>query len=241
MSLIARLLNVFAIPGEVFSEVRATPSTPANWIVPAVLLVVVSWVSVWLILSQEPLRYQLRELSDKAIQQQVDKGKLSQADADKVRQFSDIGSRGGMVLMPLVFAFVTPFFWGLVLWVIGGQILKGGFGYMKAVEVAGLANTVAILETIIKTLLIILTSNIFAAPSLALLIKNFDPENQLHSMLAVINFMTMWLLVVRSIGLARLANIGFARAAGWVFGIWLGYTGLMIGFALAMKAVFQPH
>ncbi|HLP78356.1 MAG TPA: hypothetical protein VK327_15735, partial [Candidatus Paceibacterota bacterium] len=37
MSLPARLLNIFAIPGEVFRDVKAAPRSLANWLVPVVL------------------------------------------------------------------------------------------------------------------------------------------------------------------------------------------------------------
>jgi hypothetical protein len=37
-SIAARLLNLFAAPGEVFDEVISSPVTPANWIVPVLLV-----------------------------------------------------------------------------------------------------------------------------------------------------------------------------------------------------------
>ena len=38
MSLAARLLNVFATPGDVFDDVKVAPASTANWLVPALLL-----------------------------------------------------------------------------------------------------------------------------------------------------------------------------------------------------------
>src|SRR5262249_5941039 len=98
--------------------------------------------------------------------------------------------------------------------------LKGGFSYVKALEVAGLANMIAALEAVVRALLVFVTSNIFASPSLALLVKNFDPQNTQHSLLAALNVMTIWLLAVRAIGLARLTGASFGKAAAWVYGIW---------------------
>ena len=45
MSLVGRLLNVFATPGDVFQEVKAAPETAANWLVPALILIAVSWAA----------------------------------------------------------------------------------------------------------------------------------------------------------------------------------------------------
>jgi hypothetical protein len=95
-----------------------------------------------------------------------------------------------------------------------------------------------ILETTVKGLLIVLSGNILASPSLALFIKDFDPQNTTHGLLAAVNVMTFWLLIVRSIGLARLGQVSFSRAARWVFGIWAVYTGFFLGFGLLMKAAF---
>ncbi len=238
MSLPARLLNVFAIPGDVFAEVKQSPPAPANWLVPAVLLILVSWISSWIVLSQDSIRYQVSEMTEKSIQKQIEKMKMPADQAEKMRSYGALGMKATMVVAPVCVAFVTPFFWGLVLWLVGTKLNKGSFGFMKAVEVAGLANSIVILEAIVKTLLIVLSGNLFASPSLALLVKDFDPQNTTHGLLAAVNVMTVWLLMVRVIGWARLTEVSFARAARWVFGIWAAYTALFLGFGLLVKAAF---
>ena len=122
---------------------------------------------------------------------------------------------------------------------MGAGLLKGNFPYMKAVEVVGLANMIGVLEVIVKTLLIVGLGNLYASPSLVLLVKEFDPQNTVHSLLALVNVMTFWLLAVRGIGLARLSGVSFAKAAAWVFGIWAAYTGLLIGLAFVAKTAFK--
>jgi hypothetical protein len=238
MSLPARLLNVFAIPGEVFREVKATPSSPANWLAPALLLVLVSWIGGWWVMSQPTIKQQLTEITDKAIQQQIDKKKIPEAQADQIRQYGDIGARINMAVAPLFMAFGTPFFWGLIFWLLGAKVMKADFGYMKAVEVAGLANTIVVLEAIVKTLMIVLSGNLFASPSLAFLVKEYDPQSSLHTLLALGNLMTFWLLIVRAIGFSRLTNMSFGKAAVWVFAIWATYTGLFVGCGMAVRAAF---
>jgi hypothetical protein len=110
---------------------------------------------------------------------------------------------------------------------------------MKAVEVVGLANMIGVLDVIVRTLLIVGMGNLYAAPSLGLLVKDFDPQNPVHSLLAVVNVMTFWLLAVRAIGLARLSGASFAKAALWVFGIWAAYTGFLIGLGALAQAAFK--
>jgi len=141
-------------------------------------------------------------------------------------KWAGISGKVAAAAAPVVAGFVTPFFWGLILWLVGAKVLKGSFPYMKAVEVIGLANMVCVLEVIVRTLLIVGMGNLYAAPSLMLLVKEFNPQNPVHSLLAVVNVMTFWVLAVRAIGLARLSGASVAKAALWVFGIWAAYTGL---------------
>lgn len=233
MSLAGRLFNVFATPGDVFDEVRAAPETTANWLVPALILIVLSWAAAALIFSQPSIKQQLSELTEQAIQRQIDSAHLSEQQADQARamgeKWAGISAQIAAGLAPVAVGFILPFVWGLIVWLLGAQLFKGHFPYMKAVEIVGLANMILVLEVIVKTLLIVGLGNLYASPSLALLVKQFDPQNPLHSALAAINGMTFWLLVARAIGLARLSGASLAKAAVWVFAIWAAY----LAFSLA--------
>ena len=58
-------------------------------------------------------------------------------------------------------------------------------------------------------------------------------------LLALVNVMTLWLLAVRAVGLARLSGASFVKAALWVLGIWAAYTGFFVGLGLLAKAAFK--
>jgi hypothetical protein len=239
---VGKLMNVFAAPGEVFGEIKTAPPRTANWLTPALLLIVLSWVSGWLIFSQPAIQQQIRDITNKAIDRQVEAGKLNGAQADQARtaaeKFGSIGYKIGAVVGPVFMAFATPFWGGLILWLVGSFALKAPFPYLKAVEIAGLANMILVLDVIVRTLLVLITGNLFAALSLMLAVKDFDPQNTFHSVLALVNVMTFWLLTIRSIGLARFTGAPVVKAAAWVFGIWIVLMGLIIGFGAAMRAAF---
>ena len=243
MSLGGRLLNVFAAPGEVFQEVKTAGVETANWLAPALILIAVSWAAAWVIFSQDSINHQLSEITDRAIQKQIEKTQMSEQQAEQARamgeKWASISAKIGSALAPVIGGFVTPFFWGLIVWLVGAKLLKGNFPYMKAVEVVGLANMVSVLDVIVRTLLIVALGNLYAAPSLVLLVREFDPQNTVHSLLALVNVMTFWLLAVRAVGLARLSGASFTKAALWVFGIWAAYTGFFVGLGVLAKAVFQ--
>ena len=243
LSLSGRLFNVFATPGDVFQEVKTARVSAANWLAPALILILVSWVSSWLIFSQDSIKHQLSEITDQAIQKQIEKSHLSEQQAEQSRaigeKWAGIMAKVAAVLVPVFGGFVTPFFWGLILWLVGAKVFKGDFPFMKAVEVVGLVNMVSVLDVIVRTLLIIGLGNLYAAPGLVLLVKDFDPQNTVHGLLALVNVTTFWVLALRAIGLARISSVSFTKAALWVFGIWAAYTGFFIGLGVLMRAVFK--
>ncbi len=233
-SLIARLMNVFVAPDEVFTEVKASPPSSANWLMPAVLVALVSLVGAWLIFSQETINHQIEEMIDRQMEQ------VPKAQADAGRSIGVFVTKISVVAGPVIGAFIVPFWTGLVLWLVGTKVLKGNFGYMKAVEVGGLTNMISVLDALVKIPLIISMGNLFASPSLALLVKDFDPQKPVHGLLGMANVMLLWALIVQSIGLARLSGRSFTVAAAWIFGITAVITGFFMGIGFAFRAAFGP-
>ena len=237
MSLPARLINVFLAPGEVFDAIRSSPPSAANWLVPALLLIVVSWVGVGIVFSQESIRQQAIEVAERNLStlkpEQVEQAR------PMIEKMAVLGPASGFAVLPLFDGFIGTFFWGLVLWGFGAKAFKGGFTYMKAVEAAGLANMVLVLDAIVRTLLALARNNAYASPSLMLLVKDFDPQNATQGLLALANLMIFWLLVTRSVGFARLARVSLVKAAACVFGVWITYTGFFVALGFAAKALFS--
>lgn len=242
-TLTARLFNVFATPGEVFEEIKVSPPCTANWVVPALIAVAVSWLAAVVVFSQDSIKHQVSEISAQAIEKQIEAMKPSEAQADQMRaaaeKFGGIGQKIGAYVSPVVVAFAVPFIWGGLFWLVGTIVFKQGVSYMKSVEVVGLSGMIGVLEIVVRSLLMVSMGSLFAGPSLALLVKDFDPQNMLHGLLAVANVMTLWWLVVYAIGLARLVRTALWKAAVWVFGIWALYTGVLLGLAFAVQAVFK--
>lgn len=241
MSLGGRLFNMYATPGEVFEDIRLRPPAVANWLVPALIAIVVGWIGSWLIFSQDAVLHQLSEMAEQGVQKQIERMNASPEQAEQMREaaakYGAIGQRVGGFLMPPIAALGTPFMWGLLLW-LASKGLRSQVAYMKMVEVVGLSSMIGILDGIIRTLMIVALGNLWAGPHAGMLVPGFDPQNSLHGVLAALSVMTFWILGVRAIGLARLTGSSFTKAALWVFGIWAGYTALFTGIGLALKKVF---
>src|SRR4030042_1899749 len=93
MSLMERLINVFAAPGELYENVRLTPRTTSNWLVPWVIFAIVAVVMGQVMLSNPSLTDQLGAVNKKQIDKQVQEGKVPAEQAEQAyEQFAKPGS-----------------------------------------------------------------------------------------------------------------------------------------------------
>jgi len=229
MCFAARLLNVFAIPSEVFAVVKASPVSLWNWLVPALLLSAVGMLTVFLVVSQPTLQRQMHERIEqqaKLLQEQVQAGKVKQADADRMVAFTrslaqpdTLKVLGGTAAAG--FGVVRVFWWAFVLWVLGRGFLKARLGYIKTLEVTGLGLMTSVLGSVVMMLLMVNLPKLFTSPSVALSLADFDSNHKGYLMLGTANVFAFWLVGVFSAGLAQLANVPFMRAAWFVFAAWL--------------------
>lgn len=242
-SLVARMFNVFATPGEVFDEVRhARPST-ANWLVPTLLAIVMGTISVLIIFSQPAIVQKIHEQQTKVLEDKVKNGQMTQAQADQAEAM--IEKFGGPTMLKLtssvsvvVGSFVAVFWRALVIWLLGKWFLKASFPYQQALEVAGLVSMISILGAIVTCLLTVLLGKTVSV-SLALLVNDFNPQNLAHMCLAAVNFFDLWLTGVMAIGLARLAGATWAKALALTAAYWLVMECLLI--SLGWLAVMISH
>jgi hypothetical protein len=242
MGLIARLSNVLAAPSDVFDHVRQAPVRHANWLVPVALFVLLGWVAAAVLLSQDWSKQQMLEAQLKGLHQQVEKGKMTedqfkQASAG-MEKMSGVITAGILYGAPLMVGVISPFFWALVLWLIGTKMLGGQFGFSKALEAACLPYVIGALGTVVETLVRLVTGNLAAGLSPVLLVRDFDLTNPLHSLLPVLSLFSLWELAVRSVALSRLTLRPFGTAALVVFGAWVFVYGGQAGIGFIFRAAF---
>lgn len=246
MSLAARLMNVFAVPGDVFEEVKSVRASVANWLVPALTASLVGAVASFIMFSQPAIVQQISETQERAMRQEFDKqvaaGKMSQADADKAMEMMakftgpTVMKISGAVVSVLI-SFARVFWWGLVMWLLGKLILKTEFGYLKAVEIAGLTSMIAVLGQIVSLLMIVNLGKLFSTPSLALAVADFDVKNKGHLFLGAANLFTFWQVALMAVGLARLASVPLPRALLPVLGFWIVWTTVLVFSGLGQFAL----
>jgi hypothetical protein len=227
MCLAARLLNVYAIPGEVFAGVKAGSFCVWNWLLPALLLAVVGVLTVFVTCSQPSIQRQLRDRGDqqaKTLEDQVKAGNLSRVHADRVQAFwrilsSPLISKAAGSMAAVVFGGARVFLWAFILWLLGRRYLNVQVGYLKALEVSGLALMISVLGGIVMLLLVIDLPKLFALPNPTLVVADFETAQKSRLLLEADILFSVWLVGVLSVGLAKLAGVPFLRAAWFVIAV----------------------
>ncbi|MCF7669341.1 MAG: YIP1 family protein [Verrucomicrobia bacterium] len=232
-SIWSRIVNIFTSPTEAFEGIRKDKPKAVNWLIPVLILAVVGAIGSIIVFSQEPIAEQVLEQQRTAIQDQVDTGKISQAQADQIMEkmgdFGLIVTKISVSIGAFIGSFATPFILGFVIWLIGAKIWKRSISFMQSVEVTGLSCMVLVLGAIATALLQIAEGSVFADLSPALFISEFEPGNLVHAALKSVNVINLWFLGVVAIGWSVISEVPRSKTVTWIIGLWLVYTCVSVG------------
>ena len=221
-SIWAKLLNIFAVPGDVFTELKTRPGAVANWLLPVLLVSVLGIATSLVVFSQPNVQQQIREQQAKAMDKQVKAGKMTQAQEDRALDFMGptFLKIAGCIGSPIS-SFFRLFWWAFILWLFGRWFLKTPVGFLKTMEISGLAMMITVLGGIVALLLQMNLDRLMVTPSLALLVPEFDVTRKDHWFMAIVNPFYFWQVGIMGLGLARLAGTSFLRATVPVVVFWL--------------------
>ena len=209
-SLAARLLDLFVSPSEVFEQVVAEEVNLANWRVPMLLACLAGVVLL-----------RVTAIDDQAavaIQQLTGTAKASAGRGEAM-------AGGWKILSSLAVCFgaVAGSLWSaFVVWLIGRCFLNVRFSYLKTLEIVGLTSIILVLGSIVTCLLIALSGDTAARPSLSLFGANRSSTMALRTVLDSMSVFHIWTTTILAIGLSKLSGVSFKESAFWVFGYWLG-------------------
>ena len=243
MSLGARMLNVFAMPGTVFTEVRMIRPMLSNWLVPALLMVVIASISYSTLMSQPAVQQKFREQQEQAMNKAVETGKFSRADADRQIELTRMLFSPGLMIVwcsifGTIYGFLRVFWWALVLWALARFLLKTHVRFGKALEVSGLAGLIGILGVGVTMLLQTNFGNPAASPNVALLADPASSGGFSSLMLGTMNVFYIWQALVLAVALSRLSDVPFARAAVVFFPFWLALQFAMMTLGASVLGLF---
>ncbi len=239
MSLLARLLNVFAIPGEVFQDVRTAPRSFGNWLWPIVLATLVGAAIVTAI-GKPALVEDFRQSQEKKYNEQVTAGKVSRADANQaiaalewITQPTVLKTAGTLFYLGINVLRVLS--WAAALWVLGTVFLKARFSFLKTLEIAGLATMISVLENVVT---LFLTTGV-GGTDVAMTLAQLEAKSRTPLRIIVANVFSLWLVGLMATGLARLAEVRFHRTFFAVLGYWITLQMLLALIGMALLALYK--
>jgi len=203
MGLVKRMVGVFVSPGATFEAVRARVSV-ADWLVPLILVMIVSTVSV----------YMLTPLMDEEMNAALkDAGEHAQAIG---RVSTVISATFGVAIMLFVLAAILL---GLARLVLGGETT-----YRHVLAVSSYGLLVNIPSAIVTIPLMIAKESMEVQVGLGLLLPDSMAESFLASFLNTLSVFSVWQCALTAIGLGIVSGISTKKAAIGVFVLFILYA-----------------
>ena len=226
ISLVNVLAGVIVSPKSVFGTLVGKPVVHSHWAIPIVFGILLGILHSTFLFVNEPLRETLKTTQLKIVEKQIEKGMIPPEDREEresiIIDYIDKGVyakansmlaaiAGGAYLFGISFA----------VWVLCRIIFQTTLPYAKVMEFVGLASVISVIGAIINLVLIWGTGNLFANVGPALFISDFDPTNKSHALQYGMDFATVWLLAVLSLGVSLLVERPVRNVAIWLFGAWI--------------------
>lgn len=243
----ARLLNVIAMPGMVFEEVRISRHSVMNWLIP-VPLYAISLALFSVILCSTPsaqkvfddFRPKWRQAQVDKLAEQVKAGQIKQADADLVMKNIDQVMKPPTLRVLLMgagfgFGLARLLWWTLLIQFLARAALRTPVAFGKALEVVALSSIVASLGNFAVSALIVDFGNSFSSGGFTLAVHDFNAANAQMLAALMLNVPNFWLIAVLGAGLARLTQQPWIRGTMLIAVYWIATDLLLmasgVGFA----------
>jgi hypothetical protein len=231
----SRLVDIFVSPGEVFDGLKGAQKSTGNWLVPLILGIVISIVTIFVIFSQPTIQQQMIDTQHHQMEKQVLAGKMtqeqmSQAESMIPKPGSLIWNIFGIVGATIVTAIIILLV-ALIVWLIGRFVFKAPVKYRLLLEMTGLSYMVMVLGSALSILTILALDSLYATPSLAIVIKEYNVDSSIHKLLSQLNIFSIWFVALLGIGLAKICTVNVMKGVIWTLGIF-------VVFVLAVAFVF---
>jgi len=215
---IARVFGALFSPGETFASIARRP----DWVVPLVLIVIVSYVGTALIL---PRMDWDAVISAQQEQMKAQGGNVPPEQAERVARFTKAGGQ--------VFGWVAPLFF--ILWyllvaavlLLAFRLAGGEGGFKQAFSATLYAWMPLLLNSILVTVVAVLRHGLIDPTQMATMVKSnpaflvdLKAQPVLFALLSSIDVFTIWTVVLLIVGFAALSRSSKAKAAMIVIPLW---------------------
>lgn len=246
-----KIVSVLTEPGELFSNLSKFPVKTMDWMIP-LLLVIVFAIAMQFAASSDPeikanmIEKQMEQM-EKNLQEQVDKGNMTQSQADeqldRTAEFME-QSGSGMLIIGAVGTIIFIF---LFFFIISGVFLLlakfglGGSGDYKASMLAyGLPQYIIVIQVILMIISSVVMGNLFQDTSLGSYM-GMGKEGILGWFMHKLDPFSIWFYAVVGIAYAKMfKSDNTMKYIIAIFAMWIGFTLLfhLLGDAIPMLKQF---
>ncbi len=236
-----KLVGVFSEPGNTFAKMAKAGAKTSDWLIPIVILLAVAILSSIVMITNPTLNSKMKQDNEKRIQEMVDKGTITQEQADQQIEMSEkfmggtfmiITSAISIIIMGFIFFFLIS-----ALWLLAVKFLLKGEGTFKdAMAAYGLPQYILVIQAIVMLILSLAMGNSFRSTSVAAFM-DLDKASILHFALSKIDVFSIWFYAVISIGFAKMFKSNdTVKYYALVFGLWIVVS--LIFFFIAKAVPF---
>lgn len=221
MPFIDKLTGIFVSPGEVYENLVKSAKTITDWLIPILILIVLSVVATFLKFSDERIRDSLVQFQEQRFEQLVEEGKMTEEQAEIAKERIESFGRvqrafsivGILIGIPIMFLIVS-----LVYFLLGRLLFKGNVNFMSVFSIYSLSSLIASVGVIVSTILAFITGSFLATVSPAIFME--PSTSKMYILASKFEIFSLWQLAVFAIGMAKAFNKSYASAFGLVFGTW---------------------
>jgi hypothetical protein len=223
LSVSDKFIGILSEPSAVFTNLRLAGHRSSDWVVPLVVLIVVSVLAAWIKLSNGQIFGEILTQQEEQVQEMVKNRRITQQVADQQMDFvkaHPILLKIGQVFNPLIVIVLVFFAFALVAWLAGKYIFKAAVTYGLLMAVIGLTLYTDIIAQVVNVVIAIVTGNFYACLSLGLLVP-FDLKSWVYRLAMTCDPIAVWGYVLIAMGFREVARISSAKAYGFVAAIWI--------------------
>lgn len=213
MSLIQRIIGVFTSPSATFQAIREKP----NWIVPLIILLVISIASGMLLRSvivQEQMTKQQEMLEKRGMsQEQIDEA-MSRGEGWMRTMFYP-----SIILALIVITLLTSGIWLLV----SNTVLGGSAKYSQLLGVVVYRGFIDTVGGLIKLPIMLSKGTMNVHFSLATFLSDDKSGTFLYKILQKVEVFNVWSIAVLCLGIAVMSRKKVSQVWPWVVGIYVLY------------------
>ncbi len=241
LSLSDKMVGIISEPSTTFEKISKFPPKTMDWFTPMLLLLVLVFISQFLLLNNKELYYQVKEKQiarmEKNFNEMVKQGKMTQDQANT--QLNAIQDRMDKGITPvqivfqgvgiLIFGFIIFFIITGIYFLFAKFAFKGDGSYQSALVASGMVSYIGMIQVIVTTILAFVMGRMMNDTSVASFM-DMDKSTFTGFILAKLDVFSIWSYSVLSIGLAKMFKASSAlKYFLLVFGVWI-LGGLLLFF-----------